>query len=150
MEILIRRAIPADIPQMCDLLSELFSLESDFSPDGLKQARGLTLLISDTSGASAVFVAEDAGEVVGMCSAQALISTAEGGPVGLVEDLIVRGEHRGKGIGTAILAEIAVWCCAKRITRVQLLRDADNIDALRFYSGNGWCDTRLLCMRKYL
>jgi GNAT superfamily N-acetyltransferase len=150
MEFVIRRAAPADIPQMCVLLSELFSLESDFSPDGSKQARGLTLLINDTSASSAVFVAEDAGEVVGMCSVQALVSTAEGGPVGLVEDLIVRGEQRGKGIGTAILAEIARWCGAKKITRLQLLRDLDNTEALRFYIGNDWADTRLVCMRKYI
>jgi GNAT superfamily N-acetyltransferase len=150
MDFSVRPARADDIPQMCDLLSELFSIESDFSPDGQKQARGLILLINDTSGSSAVFVAEDAGEIVGMCSVQMLISTAEGGPVGLIEDLIVRQEHRGKGIGTGILSEIFGWCISKKITRLQLLRDEGNAGALKFYTGNGWSDTRLYCMRKYL
>ncbi len=146
----IRSARADDVPQICTLLAELFSIESDFSPDGQKQARGLSLLINDKSGVSAVFVAEDGGKVVAVGSVQMLISTAEGGPAGLVEDLIVRPEHRGKGIGTTILAEIARWCSGKKITRLQLLRDADNAEAPRFYAGNGWSSTGLLCMRKYL
>jgi hypothetical protein len=76
--VVIRPAGSADIPQMCDLLSELFSIESDFSPDREKQTRGLNLLLDDSSGASIVLVAEREGEITGMCSAQTMISTAEG------------------------------------------------------------------------
>jgi GNAT superfamily N-acetyltransferase len=148
MEILIRRATHGDLPGMCGLLSELFSLEADFSPEESKQARGLTLLISDASGSSAVFVAEDAGEVVGMCSVQTLISTAEGGPVALLEDVIVRRESRGRGIGTELLSEVAGWCSDRKISRLQLLRDSDNEPAMKFYSANGWSATNLVCMRK--
>ncbi len=147
---LIRTATSADIPQMCDLLSQLFSIESDFSPEREKQSGGLNLLISDMSGSAAVFVAEEAGGIVGMCSVQLLVSTAEGGPVGLVEDLIVQREYRGRGIGTGLLWEIVRWCGSKKISRLQLLRDADNTKARTFYIGNGWSDTKLLCMRKYL
>ena len=147
---LIRRAVTGDIPGMCDLLAELFSIESDFSPDVKKQAEGLTLLIDDKSGSSAVVVAEDAGRIVGMCSVQALVSTAEGGPVGLVEDLVVKHRYRRQGTGRAILSEIVKWCTGKKMTRLQLLRDADNTDALEFYAVNGWADTKLVCMRKHI
>ncbi len=148
MEILVRRATSGDIPGMCGLLSELFSVEADFRPDERKQAQGLTLLINDGSGSSAVLVAEDAGEIVGMCSVQMLISTAEGGPVALLEDVIVRREYRGKGIGAGLLSEVAGWCSDKKISRLQLLRDSDNESAMRFYSANGWSATNLVCMRK--
>jgi len=148
MDVLIRPAKTADIPRMCGLLSELFSIEPDFSPDSQKQAKGLNLLLADRSGLSAVLVAEKGDEIVGMCSVQTLISTAQGGPVGLLEDLIVRKGHRGNGIGTRLLSEIFIWCDAKNISRLQLLRDVDNEHALRFYAGNGWADTNLVCMRK--
>ena len=148
MDVLIRPAKPSDIPRMCGLLSELFSIESDFSPDSQKQATGLSLLLGDASGTLIVLVAEKGEEIVGMCSVQTLISTAQGGPVGLLEDLIVRKGHRGKGIGTRLLSEIYRWCDAKNISRLQLLRDVDNEHALRFYAGNGWADTNLVCMRK--
>jgi len=148
MDVLIRPAKTSDIPRMCGLLSELFSIESDFSPDSQKQAKGLSLLLADRSGLSAVLVAEEGDEIIGMCSVQTLISTAEGGPVGLLEDLIVRKDHRGNGIGTRLLSEIFRWCDTKNISRLQLLRDADNESALKFYAGNGWADTNLVCMRK--
>jgi GNAT superfamily N-acetyltransferase len=148
MDVLIRPAKSADISRMCGLLSELFSIESDFSPDSQKQAKGLSLLLTDSSGLSAVLVAEEGDEIIGMCSVQTLISTAQGGPVGLLEDLIVRKDHRGNGIGTRLLAEIFRWCDTKKISRLQLLRDADNESVLKFYACNGWSSTRLVCMRK--
>ncbi|MDA8078162.1 MAG: GNAT family N-acetyltransferase [Nitrospiraceae bacterium] len=150
MDFAIRPARADDIPQMCDFLAELFSIESDFSPDRGKQARGLELLLSNAVGSSIVLVAEKGDEIVGMCSVQALISTAEGGPVGLLEDLVVKKDHRGKGIGKRLLSEILGWCAGKNISRIQLLADVDNERALNFYAGNGWADTNLVCMRKML
>jgi GNAT superfamily N-acetyltransferase len=139
-----------DIPEMCGLLSELFSIESDFRPDSQKQADGLGLLVGDRSGLSAVLVASDGNSVVGMCSVQTLISTAQGGPAGLVEDLIVREDCRGKGIGKKLLSEIIEWCVTKNISRVQFLRDIENLAAMEFYASNGWKDTKLVCMRRLL
>jgi GNAT superfamily N-acetyltransferase len=150
MNFSIRRATFADIPMMCDLLCDLFLLETDFSPDREKQARGLKLLITDTAGSSIILVADRRDEIIGMCSVQTLISTAEGGPVGLLEDLIVRKDQRGNGIGTRLLCEIYKWCVMKNISRIQLLRDTANISALNFYAENEWAGTNLVCMRKML
>lgn len=44
--------------------------------------------------------------IVGMATIQTLISTAEGGRVGLVEDVVVDESFRGKGIGKLLLAGI--------------------------------------------
>ncbi|MBA4374262.1 MAG: GNAT family N-acetyltransferase [Thermodesulfovibrio sp.] len=149
MEVAVREARVADIPQMCSLLSELFSIEADFSPDREKQFRGLELLLSRTSGLSVVLVGEANNTIVGMCSLQIMISTAEGGPVGLMEDLVVQKDLRGRRIGTRLLTEISRWCRAQNISRIQLLRDADNPAAERFYLSDGWSGTNLVCMRKF-
>ncbi|MBI5633270.1 MAG: GNAT family N-acetyltransferase [Nitrospirae bacterium] len=146
----IRPAREDDIPRICDLLTELFSIEADFTADREKQSRGLSLLLQDRSGSSVVIVAERDNEVIGVCSVQTLISTAEGGPVGLLEDLIVQKHYRGNGIGTELLAWIGRWCMAKKIRRLQLLRDSANNKALEFYVRNGWNSTSLVCMRKLL
>ena len=150
MNFLIRRATSDDIPGMCDLLCELFSIESDFSPDREKQARGLKLLLSDTASTSIIIVADRGDEIIGMCSVQTLISTAQGGTVGLLEDVIVRREHRGEGIGKRLLSEAVAWCVSRHISRLQLLADADNDRALRFYARNNWAGTNLICMRMML
>ena len=68
MNFSVRSATCDDLPMMCDLLCELFSIESDFSPDREKQARGLELLLSDAARTSIIFVADRGEEIIGMCS----------------------------------------------------------------------------------
>jgi GNAT superfamily N-acetyltransferase len=150
MDSAIRPARPGDIPRMTDLLGELFRLEGDLSTDGEKQVRGLSALVADPSGRSGVFVAEVAGVVVGMATVQTLISTAEGGRVGLVEDVIVDRGHRGKGLGTRLLAEVEDWGRGRGLLRLQLLADKENLSAVEFYVKRRWTGTRLIGLRKML
>jgi GNAT superfamily N-acetyltransferase len=147
---LIRSALPADIPVLCDLLADLFETESDFSKDPEKQSNGLRLLLEDRSGRTKVFVAVHDGRVIGMCSVQVVISTAEGRPAAIMEDLVVRREHRGFGFGTALIDAVREWCLERGITRLQLLADKNNSQALTFYAKRGCSGTNLICLRKNL
>ncbi len=147
---LIRSARPADVPALCDLLADLFETETDFTADSKKQANGLRLLLEDGSGRSKVFVAVHDGRVIGMCSVQMIISTSEGRQAAILEDIVVNREHRGFGFGTALLEAVREWCLERGISRLQLLADKDNLQALTFYTNRGWCGTNLVCLRKYL
>ena len=147
----IRPAGIGDIPQLCDLLADLFSGESDFEPNAIKQARGLELLINETAGKSIILVAESKnGNILGMCSVQTVLSTAEGGLAGILEDVIVRREFRATGIGTSLLTRALDWCKAKGMSRIQLLADKKNATGLRFYLNRRWNETDLICLRMYL
>lgn len=150
MAIIIRLARPSDIPVLCDLLHDLFSIESDFTPDREKQVRALGLLIKDGAAHSAFFVADCDGLIVGMCSVQTVISTAEGGPAAILEDLVVHRDFRGQGIGTRLLAEVQHWCRQRTISRLHLLADRDNRKAMDYYANRGWVRTRLRCLKKRL
>jgi GNAT superfamily N-acetyltransferase len=150
MDIVIRPAQSWDIPRMSELLAELFSIESDFSPNMEKQVHGLGALIADLSGRTLVLVAVNDGMVIGMATVQTLVSTAEGGRVGLIEDVIVDKKHRRTGIGTLLLQGIVDWSRKARLKRLQLLADLDNKPAVDFYSSQGWISTRLGCMRLML
>lgn len=150
MDITVRPAQPWDIPRMSELLAELFSIESDFSPNVEKQVQGLRALVADLSGRMLVLVAINEGMVIGMATVQTLISTAEGGRVGLIEDVIVDKKYRRMGIGTLLLQEIVDWSRKARLKKLQLLADLDNQPALNFYSFHGWISTRLACMRLLL
>ena len=143
----IRPAIPADIDELVLLLNDLFTLEADFVPDIEKQRRGLTLML-DGNGDRTILVAKCDGGLAGMCSVQTLISTAEGGQVGILEDLIVSAPYRHKGIGRLLMTAIASWAREKGLLRLQLLADRDNDGALAFYKRIGWDKTRLICLRK--
>ncbi len=149
-DVAIRTATREDIGAMCSLLAELFTLESDFVPDAEKQEKALHMLIADSTGMSHVLIAVTGGKVIGMGTVQLVTSTAEGGPAGLVEDVIVLSEYRRNGIGSRILSQLGQWCRTRGITRLQLLADADNLPALDFYRSQGWSFTNLICLRKRL
>ncbi len=149
MDITIRAARPEDIPHLCDLLAELFSIESDFEADLVKQAKGLTMLVDDPSDQAYVCVATVGAEIVGMATVQTLVSTAEGGRVGLVEDVVVDKDCRCRNIGTRLIEEIVAWSRRQGLTRLQLLADRENHQAINFYSSRGWSSTKLICLRKH-
>ena len=110
-----------------------------------RQQQGLALLLDDER--ARVLVAERADGVVGMCTGQLVVSTAEGGPALLVEDVVVDANHRGRGVGRALLAALADWASGRGVRRLQLLADGTNGPALAFYDRLGWRATALVCRR---
>ncbi|BHH86144.1 GNAT family N-acetyltransferase [Desulforhopalus sp. 52FAK] len=145
---MIRPAAVEDIPSLIPLLLLLFSIEEDFTFDAEKQEKGLGLLLQQDS--SAVFLAEEDGEVVGMVTGQLLISTAEGAPALILEDLVVSALYRNKNIARSLLETLSSWARERGATRMQLLADVNNKDALNFYTKCDWAQTQLICLRKYL
>lgn len=146
----VRSAVREDVPALMALLKALFSIEEDFVFDEEKQRRGLSLMLDGCGKHRRVLVAELSGEVVGMCSAQILISTAEGAAAAMVEDVVVREDCRGQRIGTALMNEIVQWAMSRSICRLQLLVDRNNTAAIEFYRARGWESTQLVCFRKRL
>lgn len=148
MNVKIRRAQSTDIKALVCLLKELFEIEEDFVFEENKQSKGLTLMFESKK--DCVVLAEHGSEVIGMCTIQALISTAEGGYVGLVEDMVVANKYSGKGIGRQMILEIERWATSQGLTRLQLLADCNNQPALAFYTKMGWLETRLIGLRKVI
>lgn len=147
--VVIRPACVEDLEGLVDLLSTLFSIEEDFVVDRTRQRRGLEMMLNN--GRGRILAAESAdGTVVGMCSGQLTISTAEGGPAVLIEDVIVREDWRGQGIGARLMGGISDWARENEAGRLQLLADLDNEPALNFYGHLGWERTQLICLRNRL
>ena len=147
MDIHIRPAELRDLGCLVALLETLFALESDFSFNASAQEAGLRLLIKSPK--DVLLVADHDGEAIAMVSVQTLISTAEGGKVGWVEDLVVAEPHRGGGIGARLLEWVESWSVQQGLTRLQLLVDRHNVAALDFYRRRGWTGTDLLALRKF-
>jgi ribosomal protein S18 acetylase RimI-like enzyme len=143
----IRIATLADLDAMVGLLGELFSIESDFSVNPDVQRQGVALMLADER-TRCVMVAEEQGQVVGMVTLQMLISTAEGGRVGLIEDMVVTSTYRGRGIGKQLLSAMEFWAKERGLLRLQLLADRKNAPALEFYRRQHWRQTDLICLRK--
>ena len=143
---IVREARNEDIPALIGLLDELFSIEKDFFFDPEAQKRGIELLIRSAD--DRIFVAEIDKNVVGMCSVQILISTAKGGRVGLVEDVVVSKNYQGQGVGRTLLSAIDNYAKELGLSRLQLLADKNNHLAIGFYRNMGWGNTDLICLHR--
>ncbi len=145
--VFIREARLSDIDGLIPLMKELFSIEADFTFDEALQRRGLEMML-DGNESRCIMAAVSNEAIIGMASIQTMISTAEGGIVGLAEDVIVAANSRGMGIGCKLLRSLEVWAVRKGLKRIQLLADTQNIPALEFYQHLNWTKTQLICLRK--
>lgn len=142
----IEPATAHDLDALGGLLQQLFAIEADFHFDAAKTGRALQQLIDDNR--ACVLVAREDDKVIGMCTAQLVISTAEGAYSAWVEDVVIDSQHRGKGLGKLLLNVLEEWAKGQGATRLQLLADMQNEPALEFYRHNGWQQLQLQVWRK--
>ena len=135
-----------ELPQLVALLGILFSQESEFAPDDAKQTRALEKILSDET-VGRIYVAREGGKVVAMATLLYTISTAEGGMAALLEDVVVRPGHRGRGIGSALLRHVVAEARKQGVLRVTLLTDGQNERAQRLYSKLGFARSTMTAMR---
>jgi GNAT superfamily N-acetyltransferase len=144
----IEQATLEDLPQLTDLLFDLFSQEADFVPDRSKQMRGLRLLLEQPN-RGRIFVLRENGTILGMINLLFTISTAEGGFVIILEDVIVHREYRGRGFGDKLLKHAIEYAKKKDFLRITLLTDRMNADGQRFFMAHGFLESKMLPMRLY-
>ncbi len=137
-----------DLPELADLLFDLFSQEEDFVPDRDKQLRGLRLILEEPA-RGRVFVIRSANKIIGMINLLITISTAEGGFVLLLEDLVIHRDHRGQGYGSQLLDYAIDFAKKKAFLRITLLTDRPNNRSLHFYLKNGFVESGMVPMRMY-
>ena len=97
-----------------------------------------------------IFAAENRqqNEIIGMVSLLFTISTALGGKVAILEDMIVDSASRGTGIGSCLIESALSYAAENDFKRITLLTDADNSMAQRFYKTNGFYESDMKVMRR--
>ena len=146
MTVRIEPAVEADLERMVALLGLLFAQEAEFRPDPQAQARGLRLILADP-GQGQLLVAREGRRVVGMVSLLWSTSTALGGPVAWLEDLVVDSGCRGRGVGKALLAGAVAFGKEVGMLRITLLTDGDNQRAQGLYAAQGFEASPMVPMR---
>ncbi|MBU3665409.1 MAG: GNAT family N-acetyltransferase [Chthoniobacterales bacterium] len=138
-----------DLPLLADLLADLFTSEAEFSPDQAKQLRGLRLILEQPN-RGRIFVLRNNMRIIGMINLLFTISTAEGGFVVLLEDLVVHADHRGQGHGSRLLEHAIAFARDKNFLRITLLTDRADDRVLDFYRRHGFVASGMLPMRLLL
>ncbi len=140
----------ADIADLINLLSILFSIEKDFNADFTKQQKGLELLLKNSTTATIQVARNVSGKAIGMATAQLVISTAQGTASAWIEDMVIDAAYRKHGIGKQLLQNTLAWAKTNGATRAQLLVDITNTEALGYYEHLQWESTQLQARRIFL
>ena len=147
--VVIEPATEADLDELSELLGELFSEEKDFRPNKQKQLRGLRLIFEQPN-RGRVFVLRRDNAIVGMINLLFTISTAEGGFVMILEDLVVHDEYRGHGYGSKLLQHAIDFAKEKNFLRVTLLTDRPELRSQALFRRFGFHDSSMMPMRLLL
>ena len=139
----------ADIAALSKLLTILFSQEEEFQPDESAQRRGLEMIIADP-GIGHIILARQGETIVGMVNLLYTVSTALGGKVAILEDMIVTPEARGSGAGSELLEKAVEQARRNDCLRITLLTDRCNEDAQRFYRRKGFTMSAMTPLRLML
>jgi GNAT superfamily N-acetyltransferase len=130
----IRRGEPRDMPQVIALIRALAEFEKLAPPDEAGAAR---LTADAAAGRFDLDVAERGGELVAYAIYFATYSSFEARPSLYLEDLFVRPDLRGRGIGEAMLRRLAAEAAARGCARFEWTVLDWNVRAQKFYQSLG-------------
>lgn len=135
MEINIRDAQKEDMGEVLELINELAVFEKE--PDAvIIDEKDLVRDGFGENPAFKCFVAEANGKIEGMALVYFRYSTWKGKTVHL-EDLIVRENFRGKGLGSALYTEVIKYAATQKVKRTEWVVLNWNTDAADFYRRSG-------------
>lgn len=128
----IRRASPGDAGAMAALAAELAQSFAFSQPDF---DRTFPELLARAD--SCLLVADDAGVGVGYLLGFRHLTFYANGPVGWVEEVLVRDGHRGRGVGRALMEAFERWAAEGECALVALATRR----AAPFYRALGYQDS---------
>jgi GNAT superfamily N-acetyltransferase len=136
-----------DLPALTELVVDLFSMSSgDFIPDRALQERGLRLILEQPSRGRIVVIRNE-DKIFGMVNMLFTISTARGGFVILMEDVVIHPHHRGQGYGTMLVNYVIEFAKRKKFLRITLLTDKISAESQEFFQKQGFSYSNMIPMR---
>lgn len=135
-----------DLADLAQLLNDLFTQDIEFEPNFEKQKRGLVKILSNPE-IGEILVLKIDNKIVGMVSLLYSISTALGGKVAIMEDMIIDKNYRNQGFGKKLLNEAINFSKSRNCLRMTLLTDFNNDAAISFYKSVGFKASEMIPMR---
>lgn len=147
--LVVEEAKLCDLERLSELLTVLFSKEAEFTPNPDIQKAGLRMILEDAS-IGVLLVLKNEENIIGMVTLLWTISTALGGRVAFLEDMIIEPSWQCRGGGSLLIEHAIAYAKQFTCKRITLLSDQDNDDAHRFYKRFGFTHSVMLPMRLLL
>ncbi len=138
-----------DLPALTELVMNLFALSGDFKPERAVQERGLQLILEQPN-RGRIFVVRNDDQIFGMVNLLFTISTARGGFVILMEDVVIHPDHRGQGYGTMLVDYVVDFAAKKHFKRITLLTDRISAESQEFFKKHGFEHSSMIPMRRII
>ena len=138
-----------DLPALTELVMDLMSRSDDFSPDQTLQERGLRLVLEQPN-RGRIFVVRNKDRIFGMVNLLFTISTARGGFVILMEDVVIHPDHRGQGYGAMLVDYVIDFAKRKNFKRITLLTDRISAQSQEFFKKCGFDYSNMIPMRRII
>jgi N-acetylglutamate synthase-like GNAT family acetyltransferase len=136
-----------DLAALTELVMNLLAASGDFTPDREIQERGLQLILEQPN-RGRIFVVRNQDQIFGMVNLLFTISTACGGFVILMEDVVIHPDHRNQGYGKMIIDHVADFAKKKQFKRITLLTDRISAESQEFFKKNGFVHSNMIPMRR--
>jgi GNAT superfamily N-acetyltransferase len=135
----IRHATAADVPTLVALMTAFYA-ESDFPLPGGPAARAFQALIADPR-LGGVWLAEVGGGAAGHVVLTVCFSMEYGGLRGFIDDLYVRPDARGQGVGARLLSAARAAAVGRGVRALHVEVGPENQTARRLYERAGYVDS---------
>ncbi len=147
----VRLAEDRDVARIVDLYRELTITDSEIEhqhdPSPADYQRVFAEIQSDPR--QKLFVAEIGGEVAGTIVLLVVPNLSHNGtPWAFLENLVVTGRHRKKGLGRMLLEHSVALARESGCHMVELCSDVRRLEAHRLYASMGF-EARAHCFRRY-
>jgi ribosomal protein S18 acetylase RimI-like enzyme len=146
----------ADVPDAFHMLSDFLREDEHYLASseaygdlGLKGLNDALDLFLEHPELGFVWMAYDENGVAGICVVCYAISTSMGSVVAKLDDVSVKPDRRGKGIGTELLAQLKEQLRKEAVTRIDVAVHLENPEAKHFYEKGGFIalnEERLSCV----
>lgn len=143
-----RKARASDSPQLLELIREYYRYDG-IRFDAKTIGPALRKLLRDEA-LGCVWIIEDAGHTAGYVILTFNYDLEFGGTEGIVTDLFLREQYRGRGLGKMALDRVSEYCRAREISAIELQVEDDNQAVQAFYRKLGFRKLKRVVMGKDL
>lgn len=138
-----------DLSDLTDLVVDLLEAQEDFNSNAALQEQGIRHILEEPA-RGRIYVVRTDDRILGMANLLFTISTAMGGFVLIMEDVIIHPDHRGQGLGAMLLEEVITFAREKEFKRITLLADRLSNESQNFFQRHGFRFSTLTPMRLIL
>jgi GNAT superfamily N-acetyltransferase len=133
----IRRAVPADIPPLLDLIRRYWDFEGIAGFEALRIELVLKRLLAEPA-TGLIWVAESQRALVGYLIVVLVMSVEHRGLMGEIDEFFVLPAARSQGTGSQLLAAAEAELARRGCVRLQLQLGSANSAARTFYQRRGY------------